>query len=361
MVWYSVAVVIDFLVDAFTVRWRTADKDLEILLLRQQLRVLERNLGQQARPSRWEKCFLAVLLVQFKQVTGRSQAQLGKLLIFKPQTLLNWHRELVRRKWTIQNHRRVGRPPISEELHRLVIRLANENTDWGYDRIAGELLKLGYPIDSTTVKNVLKRAGVLPAPERRKGSNWRTFLRHYQQMLACDFLTIETVNLKTLYILFFIELGTRQVHLAGCTEHPNAMWVTQQARQRCWQLDDRPVPMRFLIHDNDTTFTVSFDTVFQAQGIAVIHTPFHAPNANAVAERWIRSVRQECLDKLVLLGGWHVRRVLADYVTFYNTRRPHQGLAQQCPIPLTMVSHGGLVQRRDVLGGIIHDYLRPAA
>src|SRR5579859_7158933 len=177
MVWCTVAVVIDFLVDVFTVRWMTADKDLEILLLRQQLRVLERNLGQRARPSRWEKCFLAVLLVQLKQVTGRSRAQLGKILIFKPQTMLNWHRELVRRKWTFQHNGRVGRPPITEELRQLIIRPANENTDRGYDRIAGELLKLGYPIDSTTVKNVLKRARIVPAPERRKRNNWRTFLR----------------------------------------------------------------------------------------------------------------------------------------------------------------------------------------
>src|SRR5260221_2519532 len=234
MVWYAVAVVIDLLVDVFTVRWKTADKDLGILLLRQQLRVLERKVGQPARPSRWEKFFLAVLLVQLKQVTGRSRAQLGKILIFQPQIILDWQQELVRRKWTFQNNHRVGRPPISEELRRLIIRLANENTDWGYDRIEGELLKLGYIIDSTTVKNVLKRAGIVPAPERRKSSNWRTFLRHYeQQMLACDFFTIETANLKTLYVLFFIELGTRRVHLAGCTHHPNAVWATQQARQLC--------------------------------------------------------------------------------------------------------------------------------
>jgi len=151
------------------------------------------------------------------------------------------------------------------------------------------------------------------------------------------------------------------VHLAGCTEHPNAVWVTQQARQLCWQLEDSAAPMRFLIHDNDTIFTASFDAIFQTQGIEVIHTPYRAPNANAVAERWIRSVRQECLDKLVLLGEWHVRRVLAEYVTFYNRRRPHQGRNQQCPIPLTVVSGDGRVQRRDVLGGIIHDYLRAAA
>src|SRR5258708_5434070 len=287
MVWYSVAVVIELIVDVFTVCWKTGDKDLEILLLRQQLRVLERRLGQRARPSRWEKCFLAVLLVQLKQVTGQSRSQLGKLLLFKPQTILNWHRELVRRKWTFQHIGRVGRPPIAEDLRQLIIRLANENTDWGYERIAGEILKLSYPIDGTTVKNVLKRAGIVPAPERRKGSNWRTFLRHYQQqMLACDFFTIETATLKTLYVLFFIELGTRQVHLAGCTEHPNVVWATQQARHLCWKLEGRAMPMRFLIHDNGTTFTADFDSVFQAQGIEVIHAPFYAPNANAFAERW---------------------------------------------------------------------------
>jgi putative transposase len=362
MIWYWVAGVLDFLLDVFTVRWKTSDKDLEILLLRQQLRVLERRLGQRPRPSRWEKCLLAVLFVQLRQTSGRSRAHLAKILIFKPQTLLNWHRELVRRKWTFKNHRRVGRPPITAELRRLVIRLANENADWGYDRIEGELLKLGYTIDSTTVKNVLKQAGIVPAPERRKRSNWRAFLRHYQQqMLACDFFTIETATLQTLYVLFFIELGTRQVHLAGCTRHPNAAWVTQQARQVCWELEGRALPMRFLIHDNDTTFTTGFDAVFQSQGIDVIHTPFHAPNANAFAERFVRSIRQECFDHLVLLGEWHVRRVLTAYVAFYNSRRPHQGLDQQCPIPLTVVSEGGRVQRQDVLGGIVHDYVRAAA
>jgi putative transposase len=189
MIWYTIVVVIDFLVDVVAVRWKSADKDLEILLLRQQLRVLERKLGQRAKPSRCEKCFLAVLLVQLKQVTGRSRVQLGKILIFTPQTVLNWHHELVRRKWTFQHTDRVGRPPISQEVRQLILRIAKENTDWGYDRIAGELLKLGYPLDPTTVKNVLKRAGIVPAPERRKGSNWQTFLQHYkQQILACDFL-----------------------------------------------------------------------------------------------------------------------------------------------------------------------------
>ncbi len=361
MVWYWVTIAVELVLDVFVARWQTPDKDLEILLLRQQLRVLERKLGQRARPSRCEKCLLAVLLVQLRQTTGRSRAQLAKILIFTPQTVLNWHQALVRRKWTFRDKRRVGRPPITEELRQLVIRLANENADWGYDRIEGELLKLGYTIDSTTVKNVLNRAGIVPAPERSKRSTWRAFLRHYkQQMLACDFFTVETATLKTLYVLFFIELGTRQVHVSACTAHPDSSWVAQQARQLCWELDSRAVPMRFLIHDNDTKFTTGFDAAFQSIGVEVIHTPLHAPNANAVAERFVRTIRQECLDQLVILGAWHLRRVLREYVDFYNTRRPHQALAQQCPVALLSISDRGSVQRCDVLGGIVHDYRRAA-
>jgi transposase InsO family protein len=177
-------------------------------------------------------------------------------------------------------------------------------------------------------------------------------------MLACDFFTIETATVKTRYVLFFIELGT--LHVSGCPQHPDLSWVAQQARQLCWNLDSCGRPMRFLIHDNDTTFTTSFDAVFQSTGLEIIHTPLHAPNANAIAERFVRTVRQECLDQLVILNERHLRRVLKEYADFYSTRRPHQGLAQQCPVPLVFPSEQGSIQRRDVLGGIVHDYRRAA-
>jgi len=243
----------------------------------------------------------------------------------------------------------------------LVIRLANENRLWGYDRIAGELLKLGYTIDSTTVKNVLKRAGIAPAPQRGKRSTWRAFPRHYKLQTTNDgvrFFTIETATLKTLYVLFFIGLGTRKVHVSGCTQYPDSSWVAQQARQLCWNLDSRARPMHFLIHDNDTKFIAGFDIVFHSTGVEVIHTPLHAPNANAIGERFVRTVRQKCLDQLVILSERHLRRVLTQYVDFYNTRRPHQGLTQKFPVPLMCRFGHGTVQRRDVLGGIIYDYQR---
>jgi putative transposase len=187
-------------------------------------------------------------------------------------------------------------------------------------------------------------------------------MTHYKdQLLACDFFTVETLFLQTLYVLVFIEIGTRRVHFAGCTAHPNGVWVAQQARQIMWELADRELPIRFLIRDNDKKFTEAFDAVFRSQGIDVIPTPVRAPNANAFMERWIRSAREECLDKLLIINEAHLRRVMREYIVFFNTARPHQGLAQQIPIPKTSDQGQGPVRCRNVLGGIIHDYYRDAA
>lgn len=191
-------------------------------------------------------------------------------------------------------------------------------------------------------------------------------------MLACDFFTVETLRLQTLYVLFFIELGTRRVHFAGCTAHPTSAWVTQQTRNIAWdilEVQTRELPsepIRFLIHDRDAKFTPSFNTVFVSEGIEIIRTPYRAPKANAFAERWVRTVREECLDHLLIISEWHLRRVLTEYVTYYNQRRPHQGIGQQMPMPMPVpsalqqerVRTRGDIHRQDVIGGIIHDYYR---
>ena len=209
------------------------------------------------------------------------------------------------------------------------------------------------------------QAAARPAGTRTRSARepLRTFLPHYQgQILACDIFTVETAWLQTLYVLFFIELGSRRVHLAGCTAKPTSAWVTQQARQLSWQIQDRTVPMRFLIRDRDTKFTAAFDTVFTSENVTIIRTPVRAPNANAFAERWIRSVREECLDRVLILGAEHLRRVLTAYVAYYNDARPHQGIDQQCPVPLIpRAARDGPIQRRDILGGLLHDYYRAAA
>jgi len=244
----------------------------------------------------------------------------------------------------------------------LVIHLALENKDWGQSKIEGELKKLGIEIDEDTVANILERHGIPPAPQRGSSSSWRHLMAHYKdQILACDFFTIETLFLKALYVLFFIDLGTRQVYFAGCTDHPTKRWVTQQARQMAWQLEEHDTPMKFLIHDRDTKLTQSFDAVFRSERLKIIRTPYRAPNANAFAERWVRTVRVECLDKLIIINQSHLQRVMLDYISYYNTARPHQGLAQEIPVKSNMPVHdSGPVVCHDVLGGIIHDYQRAA-
>jgi putative transposase len=276
--------------------------------------------------------------------------------------VLRWHRELVRRKWAQPSKHTGGRPRTQRENERLVVRLARENVDWGYGKIQGELLKLNIDLSEETIANILERHGIPPAPERGTSPSWRHLMTHYkEQLLACDFFTVETLFLQTIYVFFFVEVGTRRVHFAGCTTNPNRTWVTQQARQMVWELEERGPAIQFLIRDNDTKFTVVFDTVFRSEGINIIRTPYQAPNANAFAERWVRTVLEECLNKLLIINQAHLRRVMQEFVAYHNTARPHQGIAQQIPVSHAPASSSGPVRCRNVLGGIIHDYYREAA
>ena len=337
------------------------ETEIEVLLLRQQLRLLERKQCRPPRVSCWEKLTLAVLTVRLKEQTEYGRQRLtDSLLQFKPETVLKWHRELVKRKWSFRRlNRRAGNRPLAAELEALIVQLALENPRWGYKKLVGELGKLGYRMGRSTVRDVLKHHHILPAPERRCNRNWRTFVRSHQaQLLATDFFTVETIWLKTVYVLFFIELKTRRVFLGGCTQHPTSAWVTQQVRQMSWELrDNQRPPKRFLIRDRDTKFTVSFDAVFRSEGLEIIQTP----NANAFAERWVRTVREECLDHLLIFDERGLHRVLTEYVHYYNTARPHQGLQQQTPLPYTPSPPNGTIRRRSVVGGLIRDYYREAA
>jgi transposase InsO family protein len=365
MFYYAIALLVSSLFDILTVSLKVdSDKDLEIMVLRHQVRILQRKVDKTPRLSRSEKLILAVLAHKFRTGVKGVRSRLSEaLLLFKPDTILKWHRELVKRKWTFKPGPGAGRPRTVAELEALVIRLAQENPRWGADRIHGELKKLGFNLGPTTVRAILARHGIPPAPERSKrSSSWRHLLAHYKdQILACDFFTVETVRLQTLYVLFFLDVGSRQVYLSGCTSHPTSTWVTQQARQLVWSLAEKHALKRFLIHDGDTKFTRSFDVMFSSEGIAILLTPFQAPNANAFAERWVRSVRQECLDHVLIINERHLQRVLKDYIAYYNVERPHQGLAQQTPMPHPPNCLSGPIQRREVLGGIIHEYYRAAA
>ena len=280
-----------------------------------------------------------------------------------PQTLLRWHRELVKRKWTYPS-KHTGRPPMDPEICELICRMARENPRWGCVRIQGELRGLGIRVGATTIRSLLRRSGLGPAP-RRSGPSWSEFLRAQAEgILACDFFTVETVFLKTLYVLFFIEIGSRRVHVTGATRNPDGTFVTQQARNLVMDLDDRSTPTRFLIHDRDAKFSGPFDEVFRSEGARVILTPVRSPKANAHAERWVRTVRAELLDWTLILGRRHLDRVLDAYVGHYNAHRPHRALDLAPPdapqLEARPVCVDG-IRRRSVLDGLIHEYYTVAA
>jgi transposase InsO family protein len=327
-------------------------KELEILVLRHELAIARRQLAR-PQPSAADRALLAVLSRALPR--GRWSA-----FSVSPKTLLRWHRQLVARRWTYGNGL-PGRPPLDRELEALIVRLARENPRWGYQRILGELRKLGLRASATSVRSVLKRHGIPPAP-RRAGPSWRAFLRaQAASMIACDFFTVDTVGLRRLYVLFFIELHSRRVRLAGCTSIPHGSWVTQQARNLTIDLVDRDRPLRFLVHDRDTKFSAAFDEVFRTEKVEIIRAPVKAPNANAHAERFIRTVRSDCLDWLLIVGRRQLERVLREYVDHYNRERPHRALELRAPeaspklVPLRPPSQIA-VRRRDRLGGLIHEY-----
>ena len=333
------------------------EKEIEILLLRHQLMVLER---QVARPQLTQAD--RTLLTAFSRVLPRKVWKAS--LLVTPGTLLRWHRELVARRWAYP-HRRAGRPATTGEVRELVVRLARENPAWGYRRIQGELVGLGIKLEASTVWAILKEAGIEPAPKRLEPS-WTEFLRQQAaSILECDFLTVETLFLKRFYVLFFIELESRRVHLAGITTNPDGRWVSQQSRNLLMQLDHEAVRPRFLIRDRDSKFTREFDEVFRSEGIRVIKAPARAPKARAHAERWIGSVRRECLDRLLIVGRSHLQHVLANYTRHYNEHRPHRAIGQRPPLsqPPPRGEHAmadvidlDRVRRRDLLGGLIHEY-----
>ena len=362
MGWYILSNIFKIFLTLFRLGFRSdREKDLEILVLRQQLNILHRKHDRIVKPDRVDRMILSVLADRLKLISGRSTSKRSDIIrIFQPETVLRWHRELVRLKWTYERKNKGGRPLIDQELKSLILRLAKENPRWGYGKIEGELLKLGFKVSQTTIQKTLRRHHILPAPVRGGTIGWRNLMSHYkEQILATDFFTVETIRLRTLYVLFFIEPGTRRVHISGVTTNPDGAWTAQQARQLVWKMEDRKNEFHFLIHDNDTKFTDKFDAVFCSEGLHVIHTPYQAPNANAFAERWVRTVREECLDHVLILNETHLRNVLREYVEdYYNSARPHQGIGQGIPWPRGQPVGSGAVQKRKVLGGIINDYYR---
>jgi len=329
-----------------------SDLAIEVVMLRHEVAVLRRQVARPAlQPS--DRALLAGL----SRLIPRTK--LTRFFV-QPDTLIRWHRELVRRKWTYPKPS--GRPRIPVGTVQVVVRLARENPTWGYRRIHGELSVLGVVLAPASVWNILKRHGLDPSPER-SGPTWGEFLRtQATTMLACDFFTVDTVLLRRLYVLFFIELDTRAVFVTGVTAHPTGAWVVQQARNLSDDLAQRARPVKFLIRDRDTKFTINFDEVLRSEGIRTIRTPIRAPRANAFAERFVGTIRRECLDRMLIFGRRHLEAAIHEYVEHYNSHRPHRSLGQLPPKPKGVAPavlrnvDASQLQRASRVGGVIHEY-----
>lgn len=337
-------------IDLLVLRGRTdRSKDAEILVLRHQLAVLHR---QVPRP-RFEPGDRAIITA-LARVLGRDR---WSSLLVTPDTILRWHRRLVANHWTYPH--RPGRPSTAAETREIIVRLARENPTWGYRRIHGELARLGITVAPSTVWAVLKRAGIDPAPGRNSES-WTKFLRAQAAgIVACDFFTVDTVLLRRYYVLFFIEVHTRRVHLAGITTNPTGAWTTQAARNP--MMRHHPT-IRFLVRDGAGQFVAGFDEIFRSDGATIIRTPPRTPVANTYAERWVGTVRRELLDRTLVWNRPQLERLLREYVEHYNTHRPHRSLAQRAPEDRRGVVHrpGQPLRRHPTCGGLINEYRHAA-
>ena len=305
-----------------------------------------------------------ITLAQLGKEIGRKI--LGEIAsIVKPDAILRWHRRPIAKKFDGSAKRGHGRPRVMREIEELVVRLATENRTWGYDRIAGALEHLGHKVSDTTIGNILERNGIEPAPKRRTKTTWKEFIDAHKDVLAAtDFFTVEVwtrAGLVTHYVLFFIHLASRRLRVAGITTNPTGDWTSQIARNETaddWGFLDG---IRYLIHDRDTKSCDEFRSVLRSAGIRPLALPPRSPSLNAFAERWVRSIKEECLDRLIFFGTDSIRRALCEFETDYLEERPHQGLWNELVQPPTRTVGDGAIERHERLGGLLNHYRRRAA
>jgi putative transposase len=332
----------------------TSSKDIELLVLRHEVAVLRRTNPKPCLD--WADRALFAALIR------RLPAVLRGHRLVTPATVLRWHRRLVAKNWTYPN--RGGRPPVDQTIAALIERLARENETWGYQRIQGELLKLGHRVGASTIRRILKHRRIPTAPLRSTDTSWRRFLRaQASTMLAVDFFHVDcAITLKRIYVFFALEVDRRYVHILGATSHPTGAWTTQQARNLLMDLDDRAATFRFLVRDRAGQFTASFDAALAGAGIDTVRIPPRCPRANSFAERFVLTARTELTDRILIFGERHLRTVLAQYGAHYNRQRPHRALQLRPPrpdLPAPDLDYRR-IRRRPLLGGLINEYERAA-
>ena len=332
---------------------RSAVKDIELLVLRHEVAVLRR---MNSKPRRdWADRAVFATLIRLLPVALRSHR------LVTPGTVLRWHKRLAARRW--RQPKPPGRPPIGQDLVDLIVRLAEDNHSWGYTRIQGELRRLGHRVAAATIRKTLRRRRLPPAPTRSTEHTWLAFLRaHAKTVLACDFFHVDLVDLTRVYVFFVIECHTRRVHILGVTQYPNAAWVTQLARNFVSDLCERAAAFRFLIRDRDSKFTDTFDAVFASEGIEIKKSAPQCPKMNAYAERWVKTIRAECTDRMLIVGQRHLHVVLKEYTQHYNAGRAHRALDLRAPNddPNVIPFPAHRITRNKILGGLINEY-EPAA
>ena len=346
----------------------TGTVDQELLLRNEYLaaenRILKAQLKTPLRLTDAERMALAEIAHRLGRKALEDVANTAK-----PDTIMGWYRRLIARKFDGSKSRRYpGRPRIDAEIEQLVVRMAKENSDWGYDRIVGAMANLGYRLSDQTVGNILQRHGIPPAPERKRTTTWADFIRAHMAVLAgTDFFSVEVLTLRglvTYYVLFFIRLESRRVEIAGITQHPNEAWMKQIARNAAMDewgfLDGR----QYLIHDRDTKYCQSVRDIIESGDVKTLPLPARSPNLNAFAERWVKSVKDDCLSKLILFGEASLRSALREYIVHYHVERNHQGKGNVLLFPTAtkiMRRADGSVGCKERLGGLLKYYHREAA
>jgi transposase InsO family protein len=344
----------------------TGTVDQELLLRNEYLaaenRILRGQLKGRLRLSEGERATLGEIGRRLgRKALGEVATAAG------PDTILGWYRRLVARKFDGSRARGApGRPRIGKDVEDLIVRMAKENRSWGYDRIAGALANLGHEVSDQTVGNVLRRGGIPPAPERKRTTTWAEFIRvHLAVLGGTDFFTVEVLTIRglvTYYVLFFIHLESRKVHVAGITFHPNEQWMQQIARNAtmdgCGFLEN----CRYLLHDRDTKYSAAFRAIIESARVKTLPLPPRSPNLNAHAERWVRSAKDECLSKIILFGERSLRRAMKEYVRHYHTERNHQGKGNLLLFQrVTEARRDSRLQCRERLGGLLRYYHQNAA